>query len=486
MGRNGLARIGLASCLLAGGCFPGDPGFVDPDEPDIVGVVPRTAVPNIDGAFDVSLYTTAGGFYGEILAVCGYNFNRIGPSNRVVIDGIDCRVLNYDEIDSGNRFGALFFEVSNTVPVGNARRLNVLNAGNGSSTRPLFDVHRLAYASQTSGGTVTATDISVNAPAGISTANFSVPANPDTLVISHDARWAYCTSGPSLYAVCLADGLVKVNLANYFSAGVGPLAISPNGKTLVAGVIAAAPATPDIACVDLTPLNQATLAINPGTGAVSVNSGSAPALASPVITNLGGAFPGTFAWSPDGTRLFATLSSSVVREWAVTNVTTLTFTRDFTISGAAPFGIAVTPDGKQALVANLNLNTVTALDLVNNATGGSLAAGTTPLLPVISSNGARAVVVNVGGTDFSVYDITTTGFTAHSPATINLGASPGEIAISPDGPLGSGVDNQVLAINGNVLNYLNITFSSGSVSLASYTTGPYATTLKKVAVSPRR
>ena len=184
--------------------------------------------------------------------------------------------------------------------------------------------------------------------------------------------------------------------------------------------------------------------------------------------------------------MFATLSSSVVREWAVTNVTTLTFTRDFTISGAAPFGIAVTPDGARALVANLNVNSVTPLDLVANTVGTSIAAGTTPLIPVISTNGARAVVVNVGGTDFSIYDIASAGVTAHSPATINLGASPGEIAISPDGPLGSGVDNQVLAINGNVLNYLNIVFSSGAVSLASYTTGPYSNPLKKVAVTPKR
>lgn len=486
MGRTGLAAIGLAGCALALGCWPGDPGWVDPDEPDIVGVVPRTAVPNIDGAFDVSLYTTAGGFLGEILAVCGYNFNRIGPSNRVVIDGVDCRVLNYHEIDSGNRFGALFFEVSNTVPVGNARRLNVLNAGNGSSTRPLFDVHRLAYASQSSGGTVTATDISVNAPAGISTANFSVPSNPDTLALSHDARWAFSTSGQSLFVTLLADGQVKLNLATYFSAVVGPLSVSPNGRTLVAGVIATSPpATPDVACVDLSPLNQATLQVNPGDGSIGF-AASAPTLAAPAITNLGGAFPGTFAWSPDSTRLFATLSSSVVREWAVTNGTTLTFTRDFTISGASPFGIAVTPDGKQALVANLNLSSVTPLDLVNNTVGSSLAAGNTPLLPVISTNGARAVVVNVGGTDFSLYDITSTGFTTHSPATVNLGASPGEIALSPDGPLGSGVDNQVLAINGNVLNYLNIVFSSGSVTLASYTTGPYSATLKKVAVTPKR
>jgi hypothetical protein len=44
----------------------------------------------------------------------------------------------------------------------------------------------------------------------------------------------------------------------------------------------------------------------------------------------------------------------------------------------------------------------------------------------------------------------------------------------------------VLAINGNQLNYLNVKFSTGAITLAGYTTGPFAQSLNTVAVTPKR
>ncbi len=474
--------LGLTVAVSAG--CPVGPGLQTSDDPDIVGIVARSTVGSISDAFDVSTNTIGGAFIGEIVAVCGYNFNRVGPSNRVVVDGVDCRVLNYYEINGGSRFGALFFQVPNTIPPGNQRRLNVLNAGKGSDFRPQLDVHRLAYSSYTSGSGVAATDVSLVAPAWVSSNDFSVAQNPDTLVLSPDGMWAYLTSGPTLYLALLANGRTVVTATSLFNGGVGPMAISPDGNELAVGVYPASPGVPEIAMVDTSWVQGLPLEVNPSDGVVSV-VGTVPSFAAPAVTSLSGPAIGTFAFTPNSQTLLATLSSSVVREYSVSG-TAITQVRDYTISGSAPFGVAITPDAARALVTSLNQNTVVPIHLASQIVGTALAAGTTPLIPVVTTNGAHAVVVNVGGTNLSLYDIGTGGVTAHNPASLSLGFSPGEIALSPDGPIGVSVDNQVLVVNGNQLNYVTVTFATSSIALASYTTGTYSQTLKKVAVQPRR
>lgn len=479
-----LAGAVVASTLTLGGCITDTNTFVADDEPDIVGVVPRSQVQNIDTGFDVQFYSTAGGYIGEILAVCGYNFNRVASANRVVIDGWDCRVLNYVELDNDARFGALFFQVPSTIPVANARKINVISGGDDSDRRPFFDVHRFGYAGPASGGTVVANDLSNNPPTWQTAHDFSVPSKPDTLDLSPDGGWAYCTAGDVLYLVLLADGQTVINTGSYFSGNTGPSAVSPDGKLLVVGTFPAPPAAPELQVVDTAFVESIPVAVNAANGVVSIGGGTPPAFASPSTVSLGGAFPGKIAFSPDSSKCYVTLSSSIVREYTVSG-TTLTQNQDYAIGGGtAPFGIAV--NNSWAIVTDITNNTVVPIDLGTGTVQTALTGGTTPLIPVLTTDGAFAVVVNVGGTDYSLYDIATTGVTAHNPATLSLGASPGPIALSPDGPIGSSADNQILAINGNQLNYLNVDFSTGAITLAGYTTGPYAQALNTVAVSPKR
>jgi DNA-binding beta-propeller fold protein YncE len=186
-------------------------------------------------------------------------------------------------------------------------------------------------------------------------------------------------------------------------------------------------------------------------------------------------------------KLYVTLSSSVTREYAVSG-TTLTFGQDFTMSGAAPFGVAITPDDSRLLVTDISSNNqVIPVNLGTATVETALAGGTTPLTPVITTDGKRAVVVNVGGTDYSLFDVAASGVTAHSPTTLNLGAPPGEIALAPDGPIGlAGATNLVVGVNGNTLEFIKYDAGTGGLALGGFTTGPFAQSLKKVAVVPAR
>ncbi len=473
----------LGMTALAG-CISDTDTFNTDDDPDVVGVVPRSQVQNVDTAFDVQFYSTAGGYIGEVLAVCGYNFNRIASSNRVVIDSWDCRVLNYVELDNGSRFGALFFQIPSTIPTANARKLNVLSGGNDSSRRPLLDVHRFGYAGPSTGTTIVANDISNNPPTWQTAHDFTVPSKPDTMDLSPDGGYAYLTAADSLYLALLADGQLVIRADTFFSGNTGPTALSPDGKLFIAGTFPAAPAAPELQVVDTSFVESIPLAVNAANGIVAIGGGTAPVFAAPTTVSLGGAFPGKIAFSPDSSKVYVTLSSSIVREYTVSG-TTLTQNQDYAIGGGtAPFGIAV--NANWAVVTDIANGTVVPIDLTTGTVATALTGGSTPLIPVITSNGLFAVVVNVGGTDYSLYDIGTSAIAAHSPATLSLGASPGPIAISPDGPLGSAASNQILAINGNQLNYININFSTGAISLAGYSTGPYAQSLNTVAVSPKR
>ena len=261
-----MAGVAAAAMTVAlGGCFSDSDSFTSTGECDIVGVVPRSQVQNIDDAFDVQFYSTAGGYMGEILAVCGYNFNRVASANRVVIDVYDCRVLNYVELDANARFGALFFQVPSTIPPTNALKLNVIASGDSSDTRPYFDVHRHGYAGPTSGTTVVANDVSTNPPTWAAGNDFNVPAKPDTLKLSDSGAYAYLTSGDSLYLVQLADGQLVIRADTFFSGNVGPSALSPDGKLMVVCTFPSA-APPELQVVDTAFVDGLPVSVNAANG----------------------------------------------------------------------------------------------------------------------------------------------------------------------------------------------------------------------------
>jgi YVTN family beta-propeller protein len=102
-------------------------------------------------------------------------------------------------------------------------------------------------------------------------------------------------------------------------------------------------------------------------------------------------------------------------------------------TGVEPDAIAVAPGGTHgrgiALVANLDSNTVTPIDLGTWKAGPPIAVGTEPVAIGIarSSGGTTALVVNFGSDDVTPIDLST----MQASAPIAVGASPQTIAMLP-------------------------------------------------------
>jgi YVTN family beta-propeller protein len=65
---------------------------------------------------------------------------------------------------------------------------------------------------------------------------------------------------------------------------------------------------------------------------------------------------------------------------SVIDTTTNTVVGTPILVGTAPWGVAVTPDGKHAYVANLNSNNISAIDTATNTVVG-IPVGANPLIP---------------------------------------------------------------------------------------------------------
>ena len=101
--------------------------------------------------------------------------------------------------------------------------------------------------------------------------------------------------------------------------------------------------------------------------------------------------------------------------------------------GTFPDAVAVTPNGKTALVANYGAGSVTPINLVSGKVLPAIQAGSGPAGVAVTPNGKMAYVTDAGsapiGTTITPIDLVTDK--PLSPITV--GAGPQGIAISPDG-----------------------------------------------------
>lgn len=139
-----------------------------------------------------------------------------------------------------------------------------------------------------------------------------------------------------------------------------------------------------------------------------------------------GAAPLGVAITPDGKTAYVTDSQSD----AVTPIDTATKTAGTPIPvGALPFGVAITPDGKTAYVADSQSAAVTPIDLATDAAGTQIPVGTLPARVAITPDGRTAYVTDEGSE--SVTPIDTATNIAGVP--IPMGEDPVGVAITPDG-----------------------------------------------------
>ena len=97
--------------------------------------------------------------------------------------------------------------------------------------------------------------------------------------------------------------------------------------------------------------------------------------------------------------------------------------------GSGPTGVAVTPDGKHAYVANNGSNNVSVIDTVTNTVVGTpIPVGNSPLGVAITPDGKHAYVANNGSNNVSVID-TATNTVVGTP--IPVGDKPFGVGIVP-------------------------------------------------------
>src|SRR5580692_12328688 len=96
--------------------------------------------------------------------------------------------------------------------------------------------------------------------------------------------------------------------------------------------------------------------------------------------------------------------------------------------GSQPNGIAITPDGTRAYVANGG-GAVWVLATAGNGVLAKVSLGGYPTAVAITPDGTRAYVTRTNSNNVSVIDTASNTVTA----TIPVGDTPGGIAITPDG-----------------------------------------------------
>jgi YVTN family beta-propeller protein len=99
--------------------------------------------------------------------------------------------------------------------------------------------------------------------------------------------------------------------------------------------------------------------------------------------------------------------------------------------GDTPWGVTITPNGALAVIANVNSDTVSIIDLASGVVTHTLTlpVGTSPNWVDITADGTTAFVTNYLTNSLSVIDLAT--FTIGTP--IAVGNNPHYVKITPDG-----------------------------------------------------
>ncbi|HXW33657.1 MAG TPA: beta-propeller fold lactonase family protein [Acidimicrobiales bacterium] len=164
---------------------------------------------------------------------------------------------------------------------------------------------------------------------------------------------------------------------------------------------------------------------NSGSSSVTpINTGTDTA-GTPISVDAG---PYGMAITPNGgTAYVAEYTSNTLR---LINTATNTEGKSTLFSGTpGPIRVAISPDGATAYIANNSADTVTPFDIATNTAGTPISVGSAPDGIAVTPNGQTVYVANSGSS--TVTPISTATNTPGTP--ISVGSDPSGVAITPDG-----------------------------------------------------
>lgn len=134
------------------------------------------------------------------------------------------------------------------------------------------------------------------------------------------------------------------------------------------------------------------------------------------------------AVSPNGALVYASLANNPVPGGAVAIISTATGTVSRVDAGSNPSGLAFTPDGSEAYVANDgNNDSVSVISAATGTVTGTITVGFTPSAVAFTPDGTEAYITNEASNSVSVIN-TATNTVAN---TITVGANPIAVTIAP-------------------------------------------------------
>ena len=195
--------------------------------------------------------------------------------------------------------------------------------------------------------------------------------------------------------------------------------------------------------------------------------------ATPAVTNTisVGTHPYGVAFSPTGSIAYVANAGS----GTVSAIDTASGTVTNTISvGTNPHGVAFSPTGSAAYVANTGSDTVSVIDTASGTVTNTISVGSYPYAPATSPDGSTVYVTNYGSGTVSVIDTASDTVTN----TISVGTNPEGVAFSPTGSIayvanaGSGTVSVIDTASDTVTN--TITGFSNPLGVAFSPTGSAA------------
>lgn len=140
--------------------------------------------------------------------------------------------------------------------------------------------------------------------------------------------------------------------------------------------------------------------------------------------------PNALAQSPDGGRLYLTLTSAV-NAGAPGQLVTLDPSTGALLStttvGGTPTDVLITPDGKTAITVNMGNGNLSVVDLATGSVVRTIQAEVSPTKAVLTRDG-RIFVANKGSNTVSVLNLAD----GRTLARIKVGKGPVDIVLSPD------------------------------------------------------